>query len=105
MTTGLFAWSRNPTFLGMMAVVLGAFLVAPTAVTAFVLAIAWVAFSVQIRMEEEHLHRLHGPAYGRSTPPSHAGSAFPDVGSRCMPARAILWITGNGSPMPQSCRS
>ncbi len=63
MTTGLFAWSRNPTFLGMMAVVLGAFLVAPTAVTAFVLAIAWVAFSVQIRMEEEHLHRMHGPAY------------------------------------------
>jgi protein-S-isoprenylcysteine O-methyltransferase Ste14 len=62
-TTGLFAWSRNPTFLGMMAVVLGAFLLVPTAVTAIVLAIAWVAFSVQIRMEEEHLHRIHGPAY------------------------------------------
>lgn len=62
-TTGLFAFSRNPTFLGMMAAVLGAFLVAPNAVTAIVLAIAWVAFSVQIRMEEEHLHRMHGPAY------------------------------------------
>lgn len=64
-TTGLFAWSRNPTFLGMMAVVLGAFLVAPTAVTGIVLAAAWVGFSIQIRMEEEHLHRMHGPAYDR----------------------------------------
>jgi protein-S-isoprenylcysteine O-methyltransferase Ste14 len=62
-TTGLFAWSRNPTFLGMVAVVLGAFLVAPTVVTGIVLAVAWVAFSVQIRMEEEHLHRMHGRAY------------------------------------------
>jgi protein-S-isoprenylcysteine O-methyltransferase Ste14 len=64
-TTGLFAWSRNPTFLGMIAVVFGAFLVAPTAVTAIGLATAWVAFSVQIRMEEEHLQCMHGPAYGR----------------------------------------
>jgi protein-S-isoprenylcysteine O-methyltransferase Ste14 len=64
-TTGLFAWSRNPTFLGMMAAVLGAFLAAPTAVTAIVLAIAWVAFSVQIRMEEEHLLAMHGGAYDR----------------------------------------
>ncbi|SCZ08644.1 methyltransferase family protein [Microvirga guangxiensis] len=64
-TTGLFAWSRNPTFLGMMAVVLGAFLVAPTVVTGIVLAAAWVGFSIQIRMEEEHLGRMHGPAYER----------------------------------------
>jgi protein-S-isoprenylcysteine O-methyltransferase Ste14 len=64
-TTGLFAWSRNPTFLGMMAVVLGAFLVAPTAVTAAVFSVAWVAFSVQIRTEEEHLHRMHSSVYER----------------------------------------
>jgi protein-S-isoprenylcysteine O-methyltransferase Ste14 len=64
-TSGLFAWSRNPTFLGMVAVVLGSFLMAPTAPTGIVLAAAWVAFSVQIRMEEEHLQRMHGPAYGR----------------------------------------
>ena len=64
-TTGLFAWSRNPTFLGMVTVLFGAFLVAPTTVTAIVLAVAWIAFSVQIRMVEEHLHRMHGPAYDR----------------------------------------
>ncbi|MCG7392911.1 isoprenylcysteine carboxylmethyltransferase family protein [Microvirga sp. ACRRW] len=62
-TTGLFAWSRNPTFLGMMAVVLGAFLMVPTTVTSAVLAACWVAFSVQIRMEEEHLLRMHGSDY------------------------------------------
>jgi protein-S-isoprenylcysteine O-methyltransferase Ste14 len=64
-TSGLFAWSRNPTFLGMMAVVLGAFLMTPTALTGIVLAAAWVAFSIQVRMEEEHLQRMHGPAYDR----------------------------------------
>jgi protein-S-isoprenylcysteine O-methyltransferase Ste14 len=62
-TTGLFALSRNPTFLGMMAAVLGTFLVAPTVVTGMVLAAAWIAFSIQICMEEEHLHCMHGPAY------------------------------------------
>lgn len=64
-TMGLFAWSRNPTFLGMVTAVLGTFLVAPTVVTGMVLAAAWIAFSVQIRMEEEHLRRMHGPAYDR----------------------------------------
>jgi len=64
-TTGLFAWSRNPTFLGMMAVVFGAFLITPTAVTAGIFVAAWVAFSVQIRMEEEHLLRMHDAAYER----------------------------------------
>ena len=33
--------------------------------TGIVLATVWVAFSVQIRMEEEHLGRMHGPAYDR----------------------------------------
>jgi protein-S-isoprenylcysteine O-methyltransferase Ste14 len=81
-TTGLLAWSRNPTFLGMMAAVLGAFLVVPTAVTAIVLAIAWVAFSVQIRMEEEHLERLHGPAYGAycAAVPRWIGFSRPSAG-------------------------
>jgi protein-S-isoprenylcysteine O-methyltransferase Ste14 len=80
-TTGLFAWSRNPTFLGMIGAVLGAFLMAPTTVTGIVLAAAWVAFSVQIRMEEEHLHRMHGPAYEayRAVVPRWVGRPGPRV--------------------------
>ena len=78
----------NPTFLGMIAVVLGAFLVAPTAVTGVVLAVAWIAFSVQIRMEEEHLRHMHGPAYERyraAVPrwialPGHRAGAHADCG-------------------------
>lgn len=49
----------------MMAVVLGAFLLAPNALTASILAAAWIAFSVQVRMEEEHLLRMHGTDYDR----------------------------------------
>jgi protein-S-isoprenylcysteine O-methyltransferase Ste14 len=64
-TSGPFAWSRNPTFLGMVTVLLGTFLAAPTAVMGIVLAAAWVTFSIQIRMEEEHLQHMHGPAYDR----------------------------------------
>lgn len=62
-TDGLFGVSRNPTFLGMLTLLVGAFLVAPTALGAGVLAAAFVAFSVQVRMEEEHLERLHGEPY------------------------------------------
>jgi protein-S-isoprenylcysteine O-methyltransferase Ste14 len=62
-TSGLFARSRNPTCLGMVTLVAGAFLVAPATLTGTVVAVAWLAFSIQIRMEEEHLLRLHGGAY------------------------------------------
>lgn len=62
-TSGLFTLTRNPTFLGMLAVVAGASLTAPGIVTGMVLAAAWVAFSIQVRMEEEHLARMHGGDY------------------------------------------
>ncbi len=61
-TAGLFTWSRNPTFLGMLTSLAGIFLAEPTVVTGAVLAAAWVAFSVQVRMEEEHLQVVHGHA-------------------------------------------
>jgi protein-S-isoprenylcysteine O-methyltransferase Ste14 len=90
-TTGLFAWSRNPTFLGMLAVVLGAFLVVPTVATGIVLVAAWIAFSVQIRMAEEYLHRMHGPAYlrYRAAVPRWIG----------LPGRRIEAHAGHGDPV------
>jgi protein-S-isoprenylcysteine O-methyltransferase Ste14 len=63
MTGGLFRISRNPTFLGMVELVFGISLLAPTALTLGVLVMAWTAFSVQIRLEEEHLRNMHGQAY------------------------------------------
>lgn len=62
-TDGLFQISRNPIFLGMVGLVFGTFLLAPTALTSGVLVVAWTAFSVQIRLEEEHLRNMHGQAY------------------------------------------
>lgn len=74
-TDGLFGVSRNPTFLGMLVLLVGAFLAAPTALAAAVLAAAFVAFSVQVRMEEAHLEGLHGEPYRtyRATVPRWLG--------------------------------
>lgn len=61
--TGLFAISRNPIFLGMRVSLLGLFLVLPNAVTLAVLLVAETLIQVQVRLEEEHLQRVHGTAY------------------------------------------
>lgn len=62
-TTGLHGLSRNPIYLGMFAAIFGIFLIAPNAVTLSLLAVAAVAISAQVRLEEDHLGRLHGPVY------------------------------------------
>jgi len=62
-TTGLHRISRNPIYVGMFAAILGIFLVAPNGVTLSLLAVAAVAISAQVRLEEDHLGRLHGPVY------------------------------------------
>lgn len=60
---GLFRFSRNPIFLGMLVQLLGLFLLQPDAVTLAVLICAFVLISVQIRLEEAHLMRQHGESY------------------------------------------
>ena len=60
---GLFAWSRNPIFLGMIAAVLAMFLWSPHIITAAVLAGTWAIALVQVRIEEEALREKHGDAY------------------------------------------
>ncbi|WAJ26638.1 methyltransferase family protein [Antarcticirhabdus aurantiaca] len=62
-TTGLFGLSRNPVFLGMLAMAAGLAVAVPClAVVACALAF-WIACEVQVRDEERLLERSFGPAY------------------------------------------
>jgi protein-S-isoprenylcysteine O-methyltransferase Ste14 len=62
-TDGLFALSRNPIFLGMLAFVVGLTLWSPSAVTLALLAASYIALEIQIRGEEAFLERMHGAPY------------------------------------------
>ena len=60
---GLFSFSRNPIFLSMRINLTGLFLVLPNAVTLALVAGGEVLMHVQVRLEEAHLHSLHGAKY------------------------------------------
>lgn len=62
---GLFAWSRNPIFVGMLGIVGALFVWSPHMLSAAVLASTWMLTLVQVRIEEEALREKHGPAYER----------------------------------------
>jgi protein-S-isoprenylcysteine O-methyltransferase Ste14 len=62
-TGGLFAWSRNPIFVGMLGAALALFLWSPHVATAALLAATWTLTQVQVRIEEEALREKHGDAY------------------------------------------
>lgn len=64
-TTGIFALSRNPIFLGMRLSLLGLFLVLPNAITLAILLLAEVLMQVQVRLEESFLSSKHGIGYDR----------------------------------------
>lgn len=61
--TGLFAISRNPIFLGMLAMLAGLLAVLPTAVTLSIVLVGTVLIHIQVRLEEDFLTQRHGPAY------------------------------------------
>lgn len=62
---GLFAWSRNPIFVGLLTALVALLLWSPTVLTAAVLAGAWTLTLVQVRIEEEALRETHGDRYER----------------------------------------
>lgn len=62
-TGGLFRYSRNPVFVGMLLTMLGLFLVLPNALTLLAAALTWVILQIQVRMEEEYLTKTHGNFY------------------------------------------
>jgi len=62
-TTGLFKYSRNPIFLGMLTSLLGLFLLTPNALTFIFLIVGYILIQIQIRLEEEFLVKEHGQNY------------------------------------------
>jgi protein-S-isoprenylcysteine O-methyltransferase Ste14 len=60
---GLFQRSRNPIFLGMRVTLLGLFLALPNAPTLLILVLGDALMQIQVRLEEDHLGRLHGERY------------------------------------------
>jgi len=60
---GLFAWSRNPIFVGMIGAVAALFVWSPHIATASLLAAMWTLTLIQVRIEEEALRETHGDAY------------------------------------------
>jgi protein-S-isoprenylcysteine O-methyltransferase Ste14 len=64
-TSGLFRYSRNPVFLGMLTTMAGLFLVLPNALTLLAQVVTWTVLQLQVRLEEEFLQKTHGEDYLR----------------------------------------
>lgn len=62
-TTGFYAFSRNPIFLGVMIANMGIFLIIPNAFTLLIISLSTVSINTQVRLEEEFLSRKHGVNY------------------------------------------
>jgi len=62
-TNGLFKYSRNPIFFGMLVSGFGLFLFFPSALTCITFTMSWISVSVQIRLEEAYLLSIHGSTY------------------------------------------
>jgi protein-S-isoprenylcysteine O-methyltransferase Ste14 len=62
-TSGLFSYSRNPIFLGMLISLLGLFLTTPNALTSLFLIIGYMLIQIQIVFEEDFLTNQHGQSY------------------------------------------
>ena len=62
-TNGLFQYSRNPIFLGVILSNLGLFLIIPNLGTLLVLTLSYFSIQIQIRLEEEFLQNQFGNDY------------------------------------------
>lgn len=62
-TSGPFAWTRNPMFLAIHMAQLGLFLAFPSGFTAICLLAGVTVLQLQVRLEEAHLLAAHGRAY------------------------------------------
>jgi len=60
---GLFRYSRNPIFVGIIFISLGYFLLLPNPITFAILVLDIALIQIQVAMEEEHLTKQHGQPY------------------------------------------
>jgi protein-S-isoprenylcysteine O-methyltransferase Ste14 len=60
---GLFKYSRNPIFAGIMLSVIGYFMVLPNAIILLIVVLDLALIQVQIRLEEQHLASEYGEDY------------------------------------------
>lgn len=75
---GLFRWTRNPIYLGMLLALAGVALVAPGVWSVSVWLAAAAAIGIQTRLEERHLGARHGEAYRRYA--ARVGRFLPGIG-------------------------
>lgn len=62
---GVFRWSRNPIFVGMIGASVALLLWSPHLITAAIATMTWTLSLIQVRIEEEALRQSHGDAYER----------------------------------------
>ncbi len=62
-TDGPFRRSRHPIYLGVIVTALGLAMALPNALSLVIFAATVQAMSIQARLEEEHLSRVHGEPY------------------------------------------
>lgn len=84
-TTGVFAWIRNPIYTFMLLAVAGLPAMVPNVFSCLALVIAAVAIQIQVRaVEEPHLDKAHGAVYRRYA--ARIGRFVPGLG--CLRAAA-----------------
>ena len=78
-TSGPFGWVRNPIFTAVLVTILGLTLMVPNLVALIGWVLALVGIETQVRrIEEPHLHRIHGEPYDRYT--ATVGRFLPGLG-------------------------
>lgn len=63
MTKGIFTFSQNPIFLGIVLLLLGLFFIIPNTATLLIVSLSFVILNIQIRLEEEYLLKIRGERY------------------------------------------
>jgi protein-S-isoprenylcysteine O-methyltransferase Ste14 len=96
-TTGLFAWVRNPIFSFMGLSAFGLLLIVPNGLTFSGAVLAAIGVQLQVRaVEEPYLKSRHGKDYHDYA--SHVGRFIPGVGRVRCPAQEVSAAGSRGTP-------